>query len=365
MKDNIFITGATGFFGPRLIKEILAGTRAHLFLLVRPKDSISAKERVEAALKEVMGGGKVSRAFKRITVIEGDVAKKNLGIKKPQLDGLIKKIDTILHCAAILDFYMPLEAIRKVNVEGTKNLLDFAYSCSEKGRLRKVGHISTAYVVGTRGLNDMVFFENQLDISQGFNNAYEQSKYEAELVVEEFRKSGLAIDIYRPSIMTETMPVKDQKIFSLFFKPFRFMISGIFKEVPASDDSSYNLVSAEDAARAILIISQTNNSRNLNYHIVNPFQIYFGQLLDIAVKVFGIDRPKRIPLKSFNMDRLTDVQKRLIGPYVPYFNFKARFDDTNAQRLLQKKSFRYHHLKDADIRSVFEYISENVLSRKP
>jgi nucleoside-diphosphate-sugar epimerase len=362
-QQNILITGSTGFFGSRLLKCILTYTESEVYLLIRPGKSAGAMEKLKASFAKAAGAGKISRFLKRVTIVEGDITKRNLGIKSCKLKELLEKIDVIFHSAAELDIRRRSPEITRVNVLGTRNVLEFAYFCRNKGVLSKVNHISTAYIVGTKGMSNIIFYEGQLDISQAFNNLYEQSKYEAEIVVNEFRSKGLHVDIYRPSIMTESLPVKDVESFSLFFKPFRFLISGIFKEIPADINARYNFISVDDAARAILLISESPDRVDRNYQIVNPKHISLSRLLGMAVKVFGAGKlPVCVPLKRFAaeaMGRLTDVQRNLIGPFIPYLNFKARFDSKNAEEVLKKKKFSYRPLKDNEIESIFEYIFRN------
>jgi len=360
---NIFITGSTGFFGLRLLRDILLQTKAHVFLLIRPGRDRNSKRRLKSSLEKVTDKDRVGRFLKRITIIDGDITKKNLSIKKYELKELSKKIDIIFHSAAELDIRRQAPEIRRVNVRGTRNVLEFACFCKNEGKLKRVNHISTAYVVGAKGMSNIIFYESQLDISQAFNNLYEQSKYEAEIVVNEFRSKGLHVDIYRPSIMTESLPVKDVESFSQFFKPFRFLISGIFKEIPADIDAKYNFISVDDAAQAILLISESADRVARNYQIVNPYNISLSRLLNIAVKVFGAEKlTVCVPLEKFRaqaMGRLTDVQRSLIGPFIPYLNFKARFNSKNAEKALKKRKFSYRPLKDNEIESVFEYIFRN------
>ena len=363
LKQNIFITGSTGFFCLRLLRDILLQTQARVFLLIRPGRDRNSKEKLKLSLKKVIDKDEIGRLFKRITIVDGDITKRKLGIKEHELKELSKKIDIVFHSAAELDIRRQGPEITRVNVLGTRNVLEFASLCKKEGRFKKVNHISTAYVVGAKGINGITFYENQLDISQVFNNLYEQSKYEAEIVVNEFRVKGLHVDIYRPSIMTESLPVKDIESFSLFFKPFRFLISGIFKEMPADINARYNFISVDDAAQAILLISESANRIARNYHIVNPYSISLNRLLGIAAKVFGKEKLTIcVPLKKFEtqaMSRLTDVQKSLIGPFIPYLNFKARFDSKNAEKALRKRKFSYSSLKDNEIESIFEYILRN------
>jgi len=83
----------------------------------------------------------------------------------------------------------------KVNVEGTRHMLDFADGCSS---LRRFQYVSTCYVSGRYA---GIFRETDLSKGQTFNNFYEETKYLAEVEVQEQMRQGLPATIYRPAIV--------------------------------------------------------------------------------------------------------------------------------------------------------------------
>ena len=83
----------------------------------------------------------------------------------------------------------------RINVDGTRNVLDFA---QEARNLRRLHYVSTCYVSGrTAG----VFTEHDLEKGQSFNNYYEETKYLAEVEVQQRMRAGLPTTIYRPAIV--------------------------------------------------------------------------------------------------------------------------------------------------------------------
>lgn len=65
--------------------------------------------------------------------------------------------------------------------------------------------MSTAFVAGARRTG--VAYEDELDDGAGFENAYEQSKYEAELLVHAWsREHGRPALVLRPSILVTDVP---------------------------------------------------------------------------------------------------------------------------------------------------------------
>ena len=136
-------------------------------LLVRQNSRKSVKERIEELINKSYSSKKRKKIRSRIEVVKGDITEKNLGISKSKIKKLYKKINTIYHSAALCQFNVPMPIIRKINLGGAKNVLDFALRCKVNGRFKSFHHISTVAIVGDSG---GVLYENSLDMGQRFNN---------------------------------------------------------------------------------------------------------------------------------------------------------------------------------------------------
>ena len=101
---------------------------------------------------------------------------------------------TVFHLAAIYDLAVAQELGMRVNVEGTRNVNLFARSLS---RLRHYHYVSTCYVAGKR---TGIIYEHELEHTAGFRNFYEETKYLAEVEVDQL-KSEMPITIHRPSVV--------------------------------------------------------------------------------------------------------------------------------------------------------------------
>ena len=83
----------------------------------------------------------------------------------------------------------------RVNLYGTRHVLDFAAACEG---LERFHYFSTCYVSGR---HPGIFHEHDLERGQAFSNWYEETKYQAEREVRERMQEGLRATIYRPSIV--------------------------------------------------------------------------------------------------------------------------------------------------------------------
>jgi thioester reductase-like protein len=359
-KRNIFITGATGFLASNLLRVLLAKKENHLYILVRAKGNRSLLQCKNALINKTFPKSMCRKTASRIDVVGGDISSDNLGLSKKDLDKL-RLIHAVYHCAAICKFSHNLSDIRKVNVRGTENVLKLALDWQNAGYLENVNHISTAYIAGNyKG----AFYEEETDVSQGFNNSYEQSKFEAELAVLKYRKKGLPVDIYRPSIITNAIPPCTDTIPGLL-RILVMFISEIFEKIPADNDARLNLIPVDVVSKAIYLISTTKNRpHNQNYHIVNPRSARLGTLLNTSSNFFIFKKPKCIPVSSFHMGDLSPIQRKIIKPFIPYLNQKLSLNMKNAASALKRYNFTIPSITKKELIKTFKYYRSSGLIRE-
>ena len=352
-RRNIFVTGGTGFLGSNLLKKLLIEKENHVYVLVRIADNISALQRKHELIHRMFLKSSGQELAQRIHILVGDISKDNLGLSKEDLIALRNVIDTAYHCAAICNLRCAISEVRKVNVRGTENLLKLALDWQNNGRLENVNHISTAYVAGNFS---GIFYEHQIDVSQDFNNSYERSKFEAELVVTSYRNRGLRVDTYRPSIIVDTLPPSTD-FAPGFLRLLMLFVLEFFDKIPADDDTKINLIPVDAVVNAIYLISSAKNRLpNQNYHIVNPKGVGLGTLLDISSECLGFKRPKSVPVSRFSLHALNIYQRKIIEPFMPYLNQKLSFDNTNAASVLNKYNFAIPSInRDAVIKTLEHY----------
>lgn len=67
----------------------------------------------------------------KIRVIEGDVAKENLGISNEDRRLIVENVNFIYHCAATIRFDEPLKTAVELNTRGTKLMVELALQCEK------------------------------------------------------------------------------------------------------------------------------------------------------------------------------------------------------------------------------------------
>jgi thioester reductase-like protein len=358
---NILITGSTGFLGSYLLKRFLDDEDIAPVVLVRGANGRTAAQRVADTLSYFYKEPELAVFIKRIRIVQGDILSRGLGISPQERRYLAENLDEIYHSAAMAEFRVPLEKIRKSNVDGTRNILDLAAECGRSGRFHRFNHISTVYIAGNaKG----VFREDMLDLGQDFKNTYERSKFEAEVLVNKYGATGLKTSIFRPSIITGDSSKGKTSNFRMLYQPLHFFAANLFRDVPGNADTEANLIPVDTAADMIYLISRRDSSGG-TYHIVNNSTVKVGRFFGMASEYFGFDRLRFIPVKDFDFGTLTAVQTRMLEPFIPYFDYSQYFDRTGSEAALRKTAFSYPAYDDSMIIRLFDYcVSSGFIQRK-
>ena len=188
----ILLTGATGFLGGWLAREILDRSTAMLYCLVR-----SGAERLRSHL---LAHGVDNATFdRRVRVVEGDLAHSHFGCSETRLDALAREVDAICHAAAAVNWVFPYSALRDANVGGTLELLRLA---CRRGAIpfHLVSSLSVLYsTMGPREAGEDV---DALPLLRGLHLGYAQTKAVGEALVRQASGRGLPVKIYRPSLIS-------------------------------------------------------------------------------------------------------------------------------------------------------------------
>mmetsp|Transcript_15877 Transcript_15877/g.31108 ORF Transcript_15877/g.31108 Transcript_15877/m.31108 type:complete len:1225 (+) Transcript_15877:37-3711(+) len=158
--DNkcVFLTGATGFVGKVIVEKMLRSTNVRkVFLLVRPRKGSTADARM---MQEIVGSEIFTRcktemgeanfqtmARAKLHAIAGELTMEKCGISDEDLALLYREVDSIIHCAAIVDFNERLDRAIELNTMGSLRMLQIAKNCAHCSAFV---HVSTCYVNSNR-----------------------------------------------------------------------------------------------------------------------------------------------------------------------------------------------------------------------
>lgn len=335
---HVALTGATGFLGLRLVRELLV--RHRTLTVLAHAGSGAALHRI-MRFYELTGAPSKSTAelVDRLRIVDTDLTQPQLGLSPAAYRELADGIDVIWHSAGNIRLDDDPVRLRQVNVEGTRNVLALAAAgCREP----VVHHVSTAFVAGAR--REGVVYEDELDDGHGFENAYERSKYEAELLVcawaREHRRPALVL---RPSILVSDVPPHPE----LPEHPLQFidaMLQTLLRGVgrpPAGDaplrlrlaghpHGHLNLMPVEDTARVMVALGARKRSGGVKtYHVVHHHDVPIGTVAAVMERLapVRVEVVAQRPADASPLEAATD----LYPGFTPYLHHRRRYDDTRVR----------------------------------
>src|SRR5512140_2849903 len=273
---HVLFTGFPGFIGARLIPRLLElepDTTFHC--LVQEKFLSAADESVVALAGEHPG------TKGRIRLVVGDITAPGLGLAASQAKTLLQDLAGCFHLAAVYDLAVARDIGHRINVEGTKNVLEFLAGAPAFERL---DYVSTAYVSGTAV---GTYRETDLDVGQRFKNHYEETKFLAEVAVAE---SGVPAAIYRPGIVvgdsrTGVTAKFDGPYFSLNAMR-RLPSPGVFMKV-GTGEAPVNLVPVDFVLEAIARLSTWRGAIGKTYNLTDPKPLTAFQIEELFSQALG------------------------------------------------------------------------------
>ncbi len=192
---NILLTGSTGFLGIHILYNLINKTNSNIYCLIRSKNGQSPKDRLIQKLRFYFNEDIIQFIDKRIHVISSDISTHQFGLDDREYRNLGKKIDLVIHSAAIVDHYGNSDLFELINVTGTINIIEFCKKFSIY-----LNHISTTSISASIPDAQKVikFDEHTLYIGQNYEeNIYIKTKFTAEYKIWEAINSGMKISVYR------------------------------------------------------------------------------------------------------------------------------------------------------------------------
>jgi long-chain acyl-CoA synthetase len=342
-RGAIVLTGATGVVGMEVLARLLERGHDDVIVLLRAPDQEAADVRLAQTLERLWDTPPVQP---RVRAVRADITSTRLGLTPHDRREIAANADRVIHCAAAVGFDQPLPDALAVNVLGTQRVLELAHGMP---RLRRMVHVSTAYVSGT---TEGRFRETELVAGQSFRNTYEQTKHLAERLV---AGSGLPVAIARPSIVVGDTLTGWTPAFSALYLPLRAFARGLLDRVPADPDGIVDAVPLDYVAASILHLLEAPDVEGRAFNLVaGDRAARVGDVLTLAQQRFAQPAPTFAPL------RIGGGTEAL----VPYFDVKTHFDDTHARALLEPAGLRSEPL-DALFERLMAYAEATRWGRVP
>jgi len=330
------VTGFPAFTAKRMIQQILtAEPDTRLFVLTRDSHAAEAA-RFLAALPN----------HAQAELLTGDLGDMDLGLSSAEYHALSRELTWIHHLAGSYFLGVDAATARRVNVAGTRAVLDLARDAS---RLERVVHWSTAMVSGDR---TGTVYETDLEAGQKFRNAYERSKYEAERLVHQAMRQ-LPITIVRPAMI-----VGDSRTGEIdnLDGPYYLMVliatnaSGVRLPLLGRSDAPLHLVPVDYVVEAAWHVARTEGAAGKTFHLVDPAPLSVRAVFDAVADHAHTEKPRgRIPRSLARAVLRTPGLSRLgRGPlaFVDIIDHTVHYDQTNTANALARTAVRCPSLAD-------------------
>jgi uncharacterized protein YbjT (DUF2867 family) len=244
---NIFLAGASGFVGSRVLEDLLAVGH-----------EVVALAHSDRSLKEI------ARAHPNATVVQGDVSR-----PEDMLRAIPSGTEAVVYLPGLLR-EIPRKSItfRAVHVEGVRNVLAAA---KQAGVARWI----QMSALGARADTTLKYY---------------RTKWEGEELV---RASGLAWTILHPSLIFDDRPRREHNFVQEIAKAIR-----ISPFVPILGDGTFLFqpVSVDDVSQTIVQSLAMPETIGKTYDIGGPEKIHYRELVSTIARAMGTKKPKiKIP----------------------------------------------------------------------
>lgn len=332
---NIFLTGASGFLGAYLLKDLLRNSTVKVHCLVRAKNQQKAFERVKKSMTQ-FGIWKESMA-KQIFVHCGDISKDRFAWTEQKWNKLSKNIELIIHAAASVDFLKAYELQRDVNVKGTAEVIKFANSHKAKA----IHHVST---LGVFSLEDI---EQNHEINENRNpqfpeklrSGYFQTKAIAEQLLRTAQKNGTAVSIHRPGVISGDSQNGNSNLADILS---RLMLNCINMGSAPEMDMTLRLTPVNFVSRSIASIIFRNPGGGGTYHLLGKE----AQWSDI---VKWMNSPglsiKKVPIEEWQEKLIEETDKDGLFSLLPFLTELSDGAEESAEDLNFDSAFTENILK--------------------
>ncbi|MEX3625427.1 amino acid adenylation domain-containing protein [Viridibacillus arvi] len=270
--ETVLVTGATGFLGSHIVNKLVEEGK-RVVLIVRGDD---AYERANATMKYYFNKALITNIY----MFNGDLTEKYMGLKKDTFDKIARMVDAVIHSAADVRHFGDRAHFEKINVQGTKNVLD----------LMDVNPNIVFHHVSTIGIPQDLLAEGNWSRLEGstdipadlsVESVYTDTKLEAEKLVLAKVKEGKQAFIYRMgNLVGRHSDGKFQRNIdaNAFYRMLKLMILG--KKAP-NVQWKVDFMPIDFASEVVVkSVLKTDNAQRV-YHVCHPNPIAFEQLIVI------------------------------------------------------------------------------------
>lgn len=320
----ILVTGGTGLVG------------AHLLLhLVENEDSIRAIYRHAAAIektKSLFLLYQKEHLFLKINWVQAEIN------DVCSLVTAFKNVKYVYHCAGLIS-YDPNDEdlLRKVNIEGTANIVNF---CIEF-QIKKLCHVSSIATLGSLTPNETQVTEEAEWNSESPHSDYAISKYGAEMEIWRGQQEGLDIVIVNPGVILGA---------GFWNQGSGFFFSSIKKGFPFYTNGSTGFVGVTDVVK--IMVQLMNGKITGERFTLVAENLTFKNVISLIAEKLEVNKPQLeaktwMTAVGWRLDWLVNVifrTKRKLSKYSA--NSLHSTDYISNEKIKNTLNFEFQNIND-------------------
>ncbi|WP_372754354.1 NAD-dependent epimerase/dehydratase family protein [Mariniflexile sp.] len=263
----ILVTGGTGLVGSHLLYK-LAKNKERVRAIYRSEHKLDLVKQVFATYTE-----NYESLFNTIEWIQADI------LDIPSLTEAFKNISHVYHCAAFVSFEPnKYHFLRKTNIEGTANIVNFCIS----ENIKKLCYVSSIATLGKPITNKQITEKTAWN-PEDDNNVYAITKYGAEMEVWRGTQEGVNAVIVNPGVILGAgiWQYGSGSLFKKAHKGFKYYTSGTIGLIDVAD------------VTAIMITLMNSDITNENFVLVAENWTY-KQFLQTLAQSVNTKKPKKL-----------------------------------------------------------------------
>ena len=335
---QILLTGATGFFGPFLLKSLLELTEGRIMVLIRASSETEGIKRLKSSFETTHSSPKVLEAFDaRVEVICGDLSKPKLGLNPAIWNELTRRVDVIYHNGALVNYLLDYANLRDANVFGTEYILDLA----REFKIKPINYISTTFIFGW-SVKEELFETDRNERMERLDFGYSQSKWVSEQLMQNAMSQGLPVRIFRPALISPSIDGRGFN-YDISIRLLRFMIKN---GISTTAKNQVSFTPADIGANNIVAISLDPESINHCFHVTRDSYSNMDEICTLLAEKEKTPL-KRFPLKAFVPEVVTRCKPDDI--LFPLLNFLVKSVDNISKmefKLYDNATYRYFRDKN-------------------
>lgn len=303
MANVHFITGYPDPVGKGLALRLLEkDRRARVFLLSQQRFATEARRDLLAL---------PARQASRIEVLVGDPTDMHLGLAGDEYRQLVEEVTHVFHTGSLDDLEVDRGSLERCNVEGTRNVLELARDAK---KLVRLNYLSTVHVSGDR---QGVIDEDELEEGQHFANAWEESRFRAEVLIRKAARE-LPVSVFRhPTLVGDSRTGAVDRPDRPYYRAFQLVTSPVRAAVPLPVDGSFplNVVPTDFVVEAVAYLAFVAEAEGRTFHLVDPNPMSARKAYEYVARRAGRKLPPmKLPARASMALLRTPILERFVRP---------------------------------------------------